>query len=119
MAMTNCGTPLLMAPEVLDGNLYNHKADVWSLGCLFFELVTGFPPFTGNNIPHLRDNLKKGIYNIPKTIKLSLQSVSFINSCLQYDYNTRISWQELIDHPFIAANFGGSGDDLCLSYIEN
>jgi serine/threonine-protein kinase ULK/ATG1 len=50
MAMTNCGTPLLMAPEVLDGDLYNHKADVWSLGCLFFELVTGFPPFTGNNI---------------------------------------------------------------------
>jgi hypothetical protein len=25
----------------------------------------------------------------------------------------------LIEHPFIAANFGGSGDDLCLSYIEN
>ena len=46
---TMCGTPLVMAPEVLNGVLYNHKVDVWSLGIVFFELLTGFTPFTGKN----------------------------------------------------------------------
>ncbi len=72
LAETNCGTPLLMAPEILDGKLYGHKADVWSLGCLFYEMLTGFPPFTGHDIGSLKANLRKGDYQIPKTIRLSI-----------------------------------------------
>ena len=49
MSETLIGTPLQMAPEVLYGLMYNHKADVWSLGCLFYEMLTGFSPFTGRN----------------------------------------------------------------------
>lgn len=72
LAKTGCGTPLLMAPEVLGGQHYNHKADVWSIGVLFYELVTGFMPFTGISHANLRDNLKKGLFKIPKTVSLSL-----------------------------------------------
>jgi serine/threonine protein kinase len=82
LAKTGCGTPLLMAPEVLGGKHYNHKADVWSIGCIFYELLTGFMPFTGVSHQNLRENLRKGTYNIPNTVKLSLQGVSFLNSCL-------------------------------------
>jgi serine/threonine-protein kinase ULK/ATG1 len=46
-----------MAPEVLGGQYYNHKADVWSIGCLFYELITGFMPFTGISHANLRDNV--------------------------------------------------------------
>ena len=46
---TQCGTPLSMAPEVLKGRYYNHKADVWSLGVVSFELLAGFTPFTGTS----------------------------------------------------------------------
>jgi len=46
-----------MAPEVLTGRRYNHKADVWSLGIIFFELVTGFTPFTGRDKEDLKRNL--------------------------------------------------------------
>ena len=49
LAATRLGTPLVMAPEVLEGNKYDHSADVWSLGCIFYEMLTGFSPFTGNN----------------------------------------------------------------------
>ncbi len=49
LSKTVCGTPLIMAPEILNGKLYNHKADVWSLGIVFFELLTGFTPFNGIN----------------------------------------------------------------------
>ena len=78
LAKTGCGTPLLMAPEVMGGQHYNHKADVWSIGCLFYELITGFMPFTGISHANLRDNLKKGLFKIPKTVQLSLQGVSFM-----------------------------------------
>jgi len=75
LAQTSCGTPLMMAPEVLRGELYDHKADVWSLGCIFYEMLTGFPPFTGRNITNLQENLAKGEYKIPKTVKLSIEGL--------------------------------------------
>jgi len=71
-----------MAPEVLRGEHYDHKADVWSVGCLFYEMLTGFMPFTGYNHQNLRENLLKGTYKIPKSVKLSLKGLSFLNSCL-------------------------------------
>jgi serine/threonine-protein kinase ULK/ATG1 len=89
---TVCGTPLIMAPEVLNGIRYNHKADVWSLGILFFELITGFTPFTGRDREDLKRNLEKGIYKLPKKLKLSLQGLDFLNCCLQFDQERRMSW---------------------------
>ena len=71
-----------MAPEILNGNNYNHKADVWSLGVVFFEMLTGFTPFNGNDKPDLIRNLTKGDYMLPKKIKLSLQGLDFLNCCL-------------------------------------
>lgn len=71
-----------MAPEVLYGQMYNHKADVWSLGCLFYEMLTGFSPFSGQNLKNLEENIAKGTYMFPKTLKLSLEGLSFIASCL-------------------------------------
>lgn len=82
MSETVCGTPLIMAPEVLNGVRYNHKADIWSLGILFFEMITGFTPFTGRDREDLRRNLEKGIYKLPKVLKLSLEGLDFLNCCL-------------------------------------
>ena len=49
LSITKLGTPLVMAPEVLGSEAYNHNADVWSLGCIFYELLVGFTPFTGRS----------------------------------------------------------------------
>ena len=85
LSQTICGTPLIMAPEVLNGIHYNHKADVWSLGILFFELLSGFTPFTGRDREDLKRNIEKGEYKLPKKIKLSLEGLHFLNCCLQFD----------------------------------
>lgn len=82
LAQTMCGTPLMMAPEVLMKKKYDHKADIWSLGALFYEMITGFTPFTGMNQNDLKKNLIKGEYKFPKTLKLSLEGLNFLNSCL-------------------------------------
>ncbi len=58
-----------MAPEVLHGQMYNHKADVWSLGCIAYELLFGFTTFTGRDQRNLIENIAKGTYKIPKITK--------------------------------------------------
>jgi serine/threonine protein kinase len=90
-----------MAPEVLNGKMYNHKADVWSLGIVFFEMITGFTPFTGRDKNDLKRNLEKGVYKLPKKLKMSLQGLDFLNCCLQFDQVKRMSWNDLIHHPYI------------------
>jgi serine/threonine-protein kinase ULK/ATG1 len=77
-----CGTPLYMAPEIIKGQKYNSKVDVWSLGAVFYEMVTGFSPFTGNSKEDLKKNLEKGNYMFPKNIRMSLEGLEFLNCCL-------------------------------------
>ena len=55
--VTFCGTPLHMGPEVLQGQPYDLKADVWSLGTILFQMLTGERPFNGKNIKELNDKI--------------------------------------------------------------
>ena len=110
-----------MAPEVLRGEAYNHKCDVWAIGCIFYELLTGFAPFTGTSYESLKQNLKKGTYFIPKTIELSLDGLIFLDKCLKYETKDRISWQELVQDSYILCEDYDFIEDqsLMLSRIED
>jgi len=42
---TFCGTPLYVSPELLMGKTYDYKVDIWALGIMVYELLTGKLPF--------------------------------------------------------------------------
>ncbi|KAL5535052.1 DBF2 [Sanghuangporus sanghuang] len=52
------GSPDYMAPEVLRGKPYSYSVDYWSLGCILFEFLAGFPPFSGGTPEETWTNLK-------------------------------------------------------------
>lgn len=90
LPMTNCfyyciflnsviGTPLYMAPELIDELPYDHNADLWSLGCIIYELLVGAPPFCTSSILHLIRLIKHEQIQWPSF--LSSICVSFLKVC--------------------------------------
>ncbi|KAJ3195025.1 Serine/threonine-protein kinase ulk2 [Irineochytrium annulatum] len=60
LASTLCGSPLYMAPEILRGDRYDAKADLWSLGAILYEMLTGRPPFKAQNHIDLLRRIDRG-----------------------------------------------------------
>lgn len=67
-----CGTPLYIAPEIMNGKKYGPKVDIWSFGVMMFEILMGFTPFSGRSIEDLENRINKGHYAVPKEINISL-----------------------------------------------
>lgn len=61
---TYCGTPLNMAPEIMHKRTYNYKADIWSIGVLTYNLITGTYPFFASSKDELLKKVEKGNYQI-------------------------------------------------------
>ena len=105
LADTLCGSPLYMAPEILQSHKYDAKADLWSVGTILYELVVGRPPFNGSNHVSLLHNIERHEAKIPDQIanNLSAACVDLIYSLLRRNPVQRISFEEFFNHPFLAA----------------
>ena len=110
MGSTILGTPLYMSPDVverLDNKInkkYNTSADLWSLGVITYELLTGTTPFVGSKYEEVFQNIEKGSYKLPKKLKPSIEIISFINGLLQYYPEKRYDWEQIKQHPFLTKN---------------
>jgi len=103
-ASTILGTPITTAPDVLflengQGH-YGTEADMWSLGICVYELLIGKPPFI-NSKEKLKKDILKGEFGYPTNVDISYETISFINSLLQYDAKKRLSWDKFWKHPFL------------------
>jgi len=101
------GTPAFMAPEVIRGEGYGRKSDIWSLGAVALEMATGLPPWVEGK-DDLANNPFAIMYRIASTKSLpkipsflSHEAVDFITLCLKRDQDERPNASELLDHPFL------------------
>ena len=108
MADTVCGSPLYMAPEVLNYQKYDAKADLWSVGAILFEMLVGAVPFTGQNQVQLLRNIQKTEFKIPMHIaqELSPECIALLRGLLHRDAKDRISFEEFFNHPFLKTDVG-------------
>ena len=62
IAYTQIGTPYYASPEIWMDKSYDYKSDIWSIGCIIYELCMLLPPFRGTSINNLSKNIQKGVY---------------------------------------------------------
>ncbi|KAJ8355597.1 hypothetical protein SKAU_G00183910 [Synaphobranchus kaupii] len=75
-AKTFVGTPYYMSPEQMNRTSYNEKSDIWSLGCLVYELCALSPPFTAYNQKELAEKIREGKFRrIPYRYSEDLNSL--------------------------------------------
>lgn len=97
-----CGTMQYVAPEVLTGEKYGDKVDLWSLGNVVYIMLTGRPLYGGNE----RDILKKkkaGSIHFSKHFRWSLSedAQDFVRKLLEMDPQNRLTAYEALCHPWI------------------
>eukprot|EP01065_Artemidia_motanka_P052920 TRINITY_DN967_c0_g3_i1.p1 TRINITY_DN967_c0_g3~~TRINITY_DN967_c0_g3_i1.p1 ORF type:complete len:925 (+),score=266.47 TRINITY_DN967_c0_g3_i1:69-2777(+) len=65
LAKTMCGTPYYFSPELCQNKPYNNKTDIWSCGCILYELCTLRHAFDGSNMQSLMARIIRGTYQKP------------------------------------------------------
>ncbi|KAG6434352.1 hypothetical protein SASPL_105982 [Salvia splendens] len=126
LAETLCGSPLYMAPEIMQLQKYDAKADLWSVGAILFQLVTGKTPFTGcNQIQLLQNIIKSNDLPFPPEAKdlnpycidlctkllrrnpglyssFSLPSIPKSDWSMSFFTVERLTFEEFFNHPYLS-----------------
>lgn len=97
---TVCGSPLYMAPELLQNQKYNIKSDVWSLGIIMYEIVMKNHPFKSNNISDLINKINNN-KPILTNSSFSIECKELINNLLIVDYTKRLDWDDVFTNNWI------------------
>ena len=100
---TVCGTPVYLAPEIINNRGHDEKVDIWCIGVLLFELLTGISPFQGNDVQTIKYNINR--LNIAWQRDMDRDAVDLIRRILKYNPEERISLEQMLLHPFITKYF--------------
>lgn len=99
---TIVGTPYWMAPELIRGQNYDQKVDLWSLGIMVMEMAEGEPPYM--EFPPLRALFlitTKGIPDLKEPNKWSADMRDFVSKCLDKEPESRPNASDMLNHPFL------------------
>ncbi|KAK1440709.1 hypothetical protein QVD17_06540 [Tagetes erecta] len=98
------GTPMYMAPETVTGGEQGPESDIWAVGCLVSEMITGKPVWNCSDIGSLlmKIGLSDDVPDVPE--KLSDAGKDFIRQCFVKEKSKRWTADRLLNHPFIVGN---------------
>ena len=122
LAETLCGSPLYMAPEILQHHRYVYdsfvrdtfssivalshivqfsrydaKADLWSVGTVLFEMISGRPPFNGENHIDLLRNIQRKAVRLPADVRVSKECVNLLRILLNRNPLSRAGFKEFFE----------------------
>ncbi|KAF2073037.1 hypothetical protein CYY_005653 [Polysphondylium violaceum] len=100
-AHTFVGTPYYMSPEQIQEYPYNEKSDVWSVGCLIYEMACLSPPFEATTQAILKSKIQAGRYN-PLPPQYSENLTKIISMMINTDQSRRPNVDELLNTNFLA-----------------
>nr|XP_045007922.1 LOW QUALITY PROTEIN: serine/threonine-protein kinase PLK4-like [Jaculus jaculus] len=107
---TLCGTPNYISPEIATRSAHGLESDIWSLGCMFYTLLIGRPPFDTDTV---KNNLNKVVladYEMPAF--LSREAQDLIHQLLRRNPADCLSLSSVLDHPFMSRNYSAKSKDL-------
>lgn len=100
MQHTQLGTPYFLAPEVCKGVAFSLPADVWSMGCVFFELMALRPAYSGASVREVYESiLSDALPTLPHIYSEALKDL--IKKMLTVDWRFRPSVSELLNMDYL------------------
>ena len=114
LAYTQTGTPYYAPPEIWKDKPYNYKCDIWSAGCIIYEICTLHVPFRGTNFKDLYNNITKGEYidignNYSNDLKNLLKMMLIVNPDKRYNVKQILN-SEIIKKKMKEINFN---EEVC------
>ena len=96
------GTSYYIAPEVISNKQYDERCDIWSIGVILYILISGRPPFDGNNDDEIAVKVKKGKFDLQGEPwdSVSSEVKELIKIMLTHDYKKRIYADDALKHPW-------------------
>jgi len=95
---TQTGTPYYASPEVWKDLPYDSKSDIWSLGCVFYEVLTLHPPFRAKDMNGLFKKVTLGVFDEPPK-HFSSELRNLVTSMIRVNPKDRPSSEQLLRLP--------------------
>ncbi|GFP57282.1 serine/threonine-protein kinase ATG1 [Trichoderma asperellum] len=113
LADTLCGSPLYMAPEILRYERYDAKADLWSVGTVLYEMISGKPPFRARNHVELLRKIEaaEDVIKFPKEVIITSEMKSLVRGLLKRSPVERMSFENFFAHPIVVNEIPGLVED--------
>ena len=100
LASTAIGTPYYLSPEICREQRYGYKSDVWSLGCVLYEMTAQKHAFQGGDMRQLVLKILRGVYPpLPRAYTKPLHDL--VGECLAVDPRKRPSVAAILSKPFL------------------